>query len=250
MSKAVDLKELWYNINKDTTMKAPITFDEPSHTYTHNETGEKYTSVTTLLGKYKKPFDSETVATRVAKREGVSKDLVLEMWNTEKNRACDRGTAIHKLLEDYITVGEQDEEWGWLYKSYDKCREWNIDKFNKVLCEQLVWNEEYKISGLADLFYMHRDGTFTVGDFKTNKRYRFSSEYNDWMLAPLEHLTVCEHSTYTMQLSMYAYLYEQMTGKKCRKLVIYYLDKDRFKAHHCNYMKAEVKELFEHFKNK
>jgi hypothetical protein len=71
MSKAVDLTELWYNINRDTTMKAPITFDEPSHTYTHNETGEKYTSVTTLLGKYKKPFDSETVATRVAKREGV-----------------------------------------------------------------------------------------------------------------------------------------------------------------------------------
>ena len=48
-------------------MKAPITFDEPSHTYTHNETGEKYTSVTTLLGKYKKPFDADGMSKHVAR---------------------------------------------------------------------------------------------------------------------------------------------------------------------------------------
>ena len=43
-------------------MKAPITFREKGHTYTHNVTGERFTSVTTLLGKYKKPFDSEATA--------------------------------------------------------------------------------------------------------------------------------------------------------------------------------------------
>ena len=198
------------------TIKAPITFDEPSHTYTHNNTGEKFTSVTTLLGKYKKPFDADTAATRVAKREGVSKEMVLEMWDKEKNRACDRGTEIHKLLEDYITYGEQADHWSWLYKSYDKSSDWNIDKFSKVLCEQLVWNEEFKVSGLADLIYEHKDNTFTIGD-------------------------------YGLQLSLYAYLYEQITGKKCRKLVIYYLEKDRFVAHHPSYMKAEVKELLKHF---
>jgi len=36
-----------------------IKFDEKSHTYTHTETKEKFISVTTLLGKYKKPFDKE-----------------------------------------------------------------------------------------------------------------------------------------------------------------------------------------------
>jgi len=228
-------------------MKAPITFKEENHTYTHNVTGERFTSVTTLLGKYKKPFDSDGAATRVAKREGVTKEMILEMWEKEKNRACDRGTEIHKLLEDYITYGDQADDWGWLYKSYDKVRDWNIDKFDKVLCEQLVWSEDFKVSGLADLIYEHKDGTFTVGDFKTNKRYRFGSDFGEWMLEPLDHLSVCEHSTYTMQLSLYAYLYEQMTGKKCRKLVIYYLNKDKFIAYHGNYMKAEVKELLKHF---
>jgi hypothetical protein len=230
--------------------KAPITFTEHNHTYTHNETGERFTSVTTILGKYKKPFDAITAADRVAKREGVTREIVLEMWEKEKNRACDRGTNIHKLLEDYITVGEQVDEWGWLYKSYDKCAEWNVDRFNKVRCEELLWNEELKVSGLADLIYEHKDGTFTVGDFKTNKRYRFSSDYNEWMLAPLDHLTVCEHSTYGMQLSIYAWLYEQLSGKKCRKLVIYYLNKDRFVAHHPSYMKAEVEALMADFSGK
>lgn len=227
--------------------KPPITFTEWNHTYTHNETGEKFTSVTTILGKYKKPFDSDSAATRVAKREGVSKEMVLEMWEKEKNKACDRGTNLHKLLEDYITVGEQVDDYGWLYKTYDRCAEYNVDRYKKVLCEQLLWNEELKVSGLADLIYEHKDGTFTVGDFKTNKRYRFSSDYNEWMLPPLDHLTVCEHSTYTMQLSIYAWLYEQLTGKKCRKLVIYYLKGDRFVAHHGNYMKAEVENLLKDF---
>ena len=227
--------------------KPPITFTEWNHTYTHNETGEKFTSVTTILGKYKKPFDSDGAATRVAKREGVSKEMVLEMWEKEKNKACDRGTSLHKLLEDYITVGEQVDDYGWLYKTYDRCAEYNVDRYKKVLCEQLLWNEELKVSGLADLIYEHKDGTFTVGDFKTNKRYRFSSDYNEWMLPPLDHLTVCEHSTYTMQLSIYAWLYEQLTGKKCRKLVIYYLKGDRFVAHHGNYCKAEVENLMEDF---
>ena len=35
-----------------------IVFDEKSHTYTNSETNKKYISVTTLLGKYKKAFDS------------------------------------------------------------------------------------------------------------------------------------------------------------------------------------------------
>ena len=48
----------------------PVKFDEKSHTYTHNTLG-KLISVTTLLGKYKKPFDSNYHAERVAKREGV-----------------------------------------------------------------------------------------------------------------------------------------------------------------------------------
>ena len=223
-----------------------VKFDEASHTYTHQDLG-KLISVTTLLGKYKKPFERDLHASRVAKREGVSTDIVLEMWEEEKNRACDKGTKIHKLLEDYITYGETQEDYGWLFKSYDKSVERSIDRYQKIHCERLLHNDHYKVAGTADLIYDHTGSEFTVGDFKTNKQFRFSSSYGERLLAPVDHLHNCEFNIYALQLSMYAYLYEQETGKKCRKLVIFYLSGDRFNAYHCNYLKSDVIKILELF---
>ena len=115
-----------------------IKFDEAAHTYTHNDTGEKFISVTTLLGKYKQPFDRDGHSKRVAAREGVSQELVLEMWEEEKNKACKRGTDIHKILEDYISYGDVKDNYGWLCKSYDKAAERSIESFKNVLCENLI----------------------------------------------------------------------------------------------------------------
>jgi len=223
-----------------------VSFNSDTHTYTHNEHG-KLISVTTLLGKYKKPFDSNFHATRVAKKEGVSIEMVLEMWEAEKNRACDRGTRIHELLENYITVGDVEQDYSWLYKSYDKSVERYIDNFKEIHCEKLLHNDDYKVAGTADLIYDHPNNEFTVGDFKTNKKFRFSSPFSERLLAPVDHLHSCEFSNYSLQLSLYAYLYEELTGKKCRKLVIFYLDGDRFRAYHCSYLKNDVKNILKHF---
>ena len=223
-----------------------INFDEATHTYT-NDSNQKYISVTTLLGKYKKPFDKHLHAQRVADREGVPKEMVLETWEIEKNKACDKGTKIHKILEDYITVGETQDDYGWLYKSYNKSAEWHIDKFKKVLCENLLYSDDHMVAGTADLIYEHSNGEFTIGDFKTNKKFRFSSPFGERLLGPVDHLHNCEFSNYSLQLSMYAYLYEQATGKKCRKLVIFYLSGDRFSAYHCNYLKSDIKNLLKHY---
>jgi len=223
-----------------------IKFDEASHTYTHTETKQNLVSVTTLLGKYKAPFDSDKHSLRVAKREGVPQELVLEMWETEKNRACERGTNIHVVLEDYINYGHVEDNYGWLCKSYDKAVERSIDPFTEVLSENLLYNEFHLVAGTADLIYEHKGGEFTVGDFKTNKKFRFSSPYGERLKEPINHLHSCEFNTYGMQLSMYAYLYEKMSGKKCRKCVIFYLNEDRFLSYHINYMRAEVKTLLEH----
>lgn len=236
---------LQYNINM--ISNTPVKFDEQSHTYTHKDYG-KFISVTTLLGKYKKPFDSNYHAERVAKREGVSKEMVLEMWEVEKNKACDKGTKIHKLLEDYINIGETQDDYGWLFKSYDKSADRNIDSYKKVLCEKLLYNEEYKVAGTADLIYEHSNNEFTLGDFKTNKKFRFCSAFGERLLAPVDHLHNCEFNIYALQLSTYAFMYEQLTGMKCRKLVIFYLSGDRFTAYHCNFLKSDVKKILQHYK--
>lgn len=225
-----------------------IIFDPKAHTYTHKATGEKLISVTTLLSKFKKPFDRDRHATRVANREGVPKEMVLEMWEDEKNKACTRGTEIHKLLEEYIKSGETVENYGWLFKSYDRAVERHIDKFDKILSETLVYDEMFKVSGTTDLIYEHKDNEFTLGDFKTNKKFKFSSPFREKMLKPLDHFHVCEFNTYALQLSMYAYMYEKLTGKKCRKCIIFYLNDDRFSGYHVNYLKSDVENLFKYYK--
>ena len=54
-----------------------ITFDEKTHTYKCSKTGRELISATTLIGKYKKPFDRMENATRVANREGLDVQFVL-----------------------------------------------------------------------------------------------------------------------------------------------------------------------------
>jgi len=83
---------------------------------------------------------------------------------------------------------------------------------------------------------------------KTNKKFRFSSPFGERMLAPIDHLHNCEFNVYALQLSMYAYMYEKLTGKKCRKCVIFYLKDDSFRAYHVNYLKSDIVALLNHYK--
>ena len=60
-----------------------IVFNEEEHTYIDTETGKKLISATTLIVKFKPQFDKIGNATRVAKREGVTVDFILEEWEAE-----------------------------------------------------------------------------------------------------------------------------------------------------------------------
>ncbi len=224
-----------------------IYFDEAAHTYTSTKTGEKYISVTTLLGKYKTPFDKDLHSTRVANKNGVPKEMVLEMWRQEAKTATDKGTKIHKLMENYIINGDKDEEFHYLYDSYDDVVRTSIDKHKVVNSEMLLHNDEFKIAGTSDLIYDHGD-YFTISDFKTNKKFKYSSEFNDYFKAPISHLQYCEHNVYALQMSLYAKLYEEMTNKKCKKIVVFYLQNNNWVDIHCNYLKLEVEAILKDYR--
>lgn len=224
-----------------------IYFDEAAHTYTSTKTGEKYISVTTLLGKYKTPFDKDLHSTRVANKNGVPKEMVLEMWRQEAKTATDKGTKIHKLMENYIINGDKDEEFQYLYDSYDNVVKISIDRHKAVNSEMLLHNDEFKIAGTSDLIYDHGD-YFTISDFKTNKKFKYSSEFNDYFKAPISHLQYCEHNVYALQMSLYAKLYEEMTNKKCKKIVVFYLQNNNWVDIHCNYLKLEVEAILKDYR--
>lgn len=226
-----------------------VKFDESTHTYRNSKTKEIYTSATQLISKFKKPFNSHEHAERVAKREGVTKEFVLEMWEIEKEKSIVRGKNYHSLLENYVRFGETAEDYTWLYKTFEKQREILVGKCKTVHAEKLLWNHEYKLAGTCDLLYEH-DESFTVLDYKTNKAITAFSKYNEYLLPPVDFLSYCEYNVYALQLSIYAYMNEILTGKKVRNLHILYLTGDKFISFNVPYMKFEVQEMLKYNKEK
>jgi ATP-dependent exoDNAse (exonuclease V) beta subunit len=224
-----------------------IVFNEEKHTYTNADTDEQYISVTTLLSKYKTPFDKDKHSLRVAEREGVTQEMVLEMWAKENKKATDKGTKIHKLMENYVSFGEKENNYDWLYKSYDKAISYTVDKHKKIYSENLLHNDDYMIAGTADLIYDHGD-YFTIGDFKTNKKFNYTSDFSEHFKAPIDHLLYCEFNNYALQMSLYAYMYELSSGKKCKKIVVFYLKEDKWQPIHCNYLKSDIKNILTHYR--
>lgn len=222
-----------------------IIFDEPTHTYRNVITGEYYTSVTTLIHKYCKPFDIDYHATRIAKREGVSKEDIIEEWRLGNIKSQEKGTKLHKIFEDYIEKGEYPPKAKKLIDEFDTKVKNIVGYYASVDSEKLLYSHKFKIAGKADLIYHTEDG-FYILDFKTNKNFRFGSKYSEYLLNPLHHLTNCEFNIYALQLSMYAAMAEKIFDKKCKGLTVLYFEGLNIKPIHLNYMRYEVLELALH----
>ena len=61
------------------TLRKMITFNEEDHKY-FNEHGVEYISCTTFLGMFKKPFETDKHAERIAQRDGTTMDAVKNAW--------------------------------------------------------------------------------------------------------------------------------------------------------------------------
>lgn len=224
-----------------------IILEPETHTYTNTETGEVYESVTTFIGEYKKPFDKEFYSKLVAKVKGVSQEKILENWESITKKAQNRGTKIHLIMEKYLKDNVLCKEYHELINSFIKKTKHLIKNTSNIYSEKLLYSDEIKLAGTADLI-IENDNLFYIQDFKTNKAFNFTSKYHDYFYPPLDHLQVCEFTTYTIQLSIYAYMYEKLYGKKCGGLTIYYMrefdGKQFWQEFNCLYAKDTIEKLF------
>lgn len=228
-----------------------IRFIEKSHKYFNDENVE-YMSVTTFLHKFSAPFDKMATSARVAAREGVTQQEILDRWEASSKQACDYGTSIHLKMENFINTGVREEGYDSLYDSFNDIVgediKWALKRNpGAVHSELLLWNDEARLAGTADLIIDLNDKEFLVGDFKTNKSIDFYSKWGDYMLKPLEHLTSCNYTIYSLQLSVYAYFYSLMTGKTCRNVFLMYKVDDRWQRIPANFMQHEVKVLMHYY---
>lgn len=241
-----------------------LLFNSEQHRYYFEEEPEtKLTSVSTLIGKYHEKFDEEKHSKRIAEKEEVSQDEIKQRWRELGEKAAVKGSLYHARKEAEIlskpNVFRHPEVDG-LKQALD------ITELKPGLYPELiVYHPAYNIVGTADLVEIFEDGTFFLSDHKTNKELRFTG-FPVWnpktykkepkkMFAPLSHIDDCSGCHYQIQLSSYAFMLEE-AGYECRGLQINHVifdeeEKDIMVVEYpINYLKKEVRNLFEHFKSK
>lgn len=222
-----------------------VTFFEGPHTY-ENEMGQKYLSVTQLIHKFVPKFNAleqakESVQNPRSKYFGRSIKSVLEEWDEAGLKARTGGTKFHKGKETGNTTQTIESEKkkrrelpGWLRKDASAIIPKEDDDVETdytwlpdgVYDEIIVWNHEYHIAGIADKIIVDGD-YFDVEDYKTNRQEKMTSQsyykrgvgYQmlEW---PLDHIMNAAIPIYELQLSLYAWMFSLLSGKKPRNLTI------------------------------
>lgn len=126
---------------------------------------------------------------------------------------------------------------GGRYPEIYKVFKYYTDNGYKIYAEIGIFLPEYLVSGTIDVLCIRED-QFVILDYKTNKDgLKFESGYyrrdksqkpwqltNDWvskketLKAPVSHLSNCNGSIYSLQLSMYATMVNLVTGLPCAGL--------------------------------
>lgn len=201
--------------------KKPMIFDFRNHSYI-NEEGEFYTSATSFIKKFHKPFDREKMAAKTAKKQKKTVAEVIAEWDKLGNEAVKKGTSFHKIKEDELLGKQTLLINGTIYTVYPS--EFNSTKDIKtetrkhlesgIYPELIVWSDKYKIAGQADYVEITQDNKINIRDYKTSKEIKLRG-WEKWdgttekMFFPLHNLDDCNFNHYCLQLNLYAFLIKQ-----------------------------------------
>ena len=89
-------------INKILDKSKLISLEEESHTYSLLNSDIEFKSVTEFIHTFFKPFDEQKIAKKLTqtnlKYKGMSVEQLINSWNKRR----DRGTIVHKQIEDFV----------------------------------------------------------------------------------------------------------------------------------------------------
>ena len=157
-------------------------------------TGERYPSVTTVLGK----MSDKTALNEWRKRVGD------EEANRVSARAASRGTSIHSMCENYVLGNEIDTSMPhnmMIFRQIKGILDEKVDMVRATECT--LYSHHLKIAGTCDLIADY-DGRLSIIDYKTSTRRK----RKDWI------------EGYFLQCSLYAYMLWEMTGIGVKDIVV------------------------------
>ena len=274
-----------------------VAFDSESHTYWNLDDNRNYISVTTLIHRYTQDFDKEFWSAYKALEKLLPKESwdiekksllntkkfhkeildvynisetdfnkaqqdILDMWDEENRKSCERGTKIHEEIEHSFYDNPKDislQKFG-LGGKFECRKDYSeLDLEYGVYPEYLIYRESddgiLRIAGQVDLI-VKQGNEITIIDHKTNKKidqksgFDTATKSNAKMKFPLNNLMDCNFYHYTLQLSAYAWMLQKINPNFIIKDLIlnHYDHKGNNTLYHCEYLKQDVEKMLYHYK--
>ena len=275
-----------------------IAFNEEAHRYWDiNNENKKFISVTTLINKFGQPFDKEFWSAykalekllppdtwkvekksllntkrfnkEILKIHGISESdfnalqqEILDTWQEENRKSCERGTKIHAQLENaFYKSGKNVKLDKFGIGGKFECRKnyTELDLPYGVYPEYLIYRSSpdgiLNIAGQIDCL-VKNGNEIVIIDHKTNKKLDLKGFFNNQskssvkMKYPLNTLDDCNYNHYQMQLSTYAWMLQKINPDFVIKdLILNYYDHDGNNTlYHCDYLKTEVERMLAFYK--
>ena len=167
-------------------------------------TGEKYPSITTVLGK--QPGKQKGLQ-EWRERVGVAQAQIIS------GKAARRGSVFHNIVENYLLDNDisdfkQQNFMAWCM--FGEMKSHLDEKINEiVLQEQSMFSSKFKVAGRCDLIGVYKN-KLSVVDFKTTTR----TKKEEWI------------DDYFIQCAAYASMFEEHTGEPVEDVVIMMVAED------------------------
>ena len=240
---------------KEILIFSDITFVESSHSYLIGGHPSNSSSVTGTLKQFKKQFEKDKIASRVAKKKNQTVKQVLHEWETINKLSTTTGSMLHKYIENFYNNKRLEFEGSFEELGYDEKKK-ILEIFPKLVEYFLAFYADHKhlvpiknemvigdikdtrICGTLDLLsYNLQEETFEILDFKTNKKMEKTSSWGN-LLYPFDDMTEGEVNEYTIQLNCYKYIIEKYTTIKISKMKLIW-----FNVNNEGYEIIELKEI-------
>ncbi len=185
--------------------------------------GIDWVSVSTLSGQFKEEFDPKSMSIKCSKNKkskwyGMDPEEIRWVWKNKADRSCLVGTKYHAIQEAELLSCDIVEMYGEEFRVQSPIVEDGIKKAPDqklengwVYPEHLMYLKTVGVCGQVDRVEVINN-VLKIVDFKTNEKIELESYHNPYsgkskmMLDPVSHLEDCNFYSYSLQLSMYAYI--------------------------------------------
>jgi len=235
-----------------------LKFDSVNHIYTQGIL--KLKPVSKELENFYKPFDTD-ISKYVAIKRGITQEEVLKEWEDKKNKSLEKGNIIHDFAERCINYYLGEIDYFYYHKKYISEQKQVLKYILNQLGEGLIpLKAEYRmyyklnistkddLAGTLDiLWYDKKTSTCILDDYKTNENL-FKQYKNQKLLEPFSYIDDTPYSKYTLQLSYYKLMLNQL-GLVISKNRIVHITEKQYKIYNLQQLDNIIKTYYENIRS-